>query len=203
MPANVIIIALPQLRLSGAPTNMKKNPGFTLIELLVAMAIIAILAAISLGSYQNTQRKARDAQRKADLKHLSNALEAYFNDKGHYPLDDAAGNLVGCGELGEAGCTWGGEFSKGTAPTKTIYMVKLPQDPTRYRYFYDASDDGISYQIYARLENSKDPVLAKGEGGTVLFYSNTSCSATGEKCNYGISSTNVPVESTEHQLGSE
>ena len=58
---------------------MKKH-GFTLIELLVTMSIIAVLAAIGLSSYAFSQKRARDARRKADLESVRSALEIYRAD---------------------------------------------------------------------------------------------------------------------------
>jgi len=178
---------------------MKK--GFTLIELLVAMAIIGILSSIALGNFQTTQLKARDARRKADLKHITNALEAYHNDKNQYPLDDGNGILKGCGEDAEQDCAWDGEFSNST--TTTIYMIKLPSDPKVYSYYYDASATGSSYQLYARLENTLDQAVPKDADDNPQVYTNTTCStADPTGCNYGISSTNIRPE-TNHALADE
>lgn len=58
---------------------MKKR-GFTLIELLVTMAIISVLAAIGLTSYAFSQKRARDARRRADLESVRSALEIYRAD---------------------------------------------------------------------------------------------------------------------------
>lgn len=41
--------------------------GFTLIELMVVVAVVAILAAVAYPSYQDSIRKSRRAQAKADL----------------------------------------------------------------------------------------------------------------------------------------
>lgn len=67
---------------------MKK--GFTLLELLVVIAIIAILASVGLGSYTRSQRKARDARRRSDLKQIQNALEQYYSINGSYPNSEDA-----------------------------------------------------------------------------------------------------------------
>ncbi|MCC2630990.1 MAG: hypothetical protein K0S38_799 [Candidatus Paceibacter sp.] len=59
--------------------------GFTLIELLVIIAIIGLLGSIIFASLKTAAGKARDANRKAQMKSLQNALEAYYNDYGKYP----------------------------------------------------------------------------------------------------------------------
>ena len=56
------------------PTS-KKTTGFTLIELLIVIAIIAILATISMALFANVQSKARDAKRRADVAEVTKALD--------------------------------------------------------------------------------------------------------------------------------
>lgn len=51
--------------------------GFTLVELMVVVAIVAILAGIALPSYQDSVRKSRRGQAKADLAELAQGLERF------------------------------------------------------------------------------------------------------------------------------
>lgn len=64
---------------------MKLEHGFTLIELLITLSIIAILMMISIASYDNLTKNARDGQRKSDLKTIQSALEQYYRDHTSYP----------------------------------------------------------------------------------------------------------------------
>ncbi|HBC45064.1 MAG: PilE-like protein [Candidatus Collierbacteria bacterium GW2011_GWB1_45_35] len=64
--------------------------GFTLIELLVAMGIMAVLTGMALFNFNQSRVRARDVQRKNDLKQLQTALEVYKNDNNFYPSDPAA-----------------------------------------------------------------------------------------------------------------
>src|SRR6476660_8938524 len=59
--------------------------GFTLTELLVVIAIIAILSTFSISNFLTVRSRARDAQRKVDLKQLQSSLELYRSDQGAYP----------------------------------------------------------------------------------------------------------------------
>ena len=51
--------------------------GFTLIELMVVVAIVAILVGIALPSYQDSVRKGRRGQAKADLVELAQRVERW------------------------------------------------------------------------------------------------------------------------------
>ena len=167
---------------------MRKNNGFTLIEITVVMAIIAVLAALSIGSYRTSQVKARDAQRKNDLKQISNSLEVYFNDKGQYPLHSVNNEINGC--VSEATCDWSDDWQDENG---TTYMVELPADPKDYlNYYYES--DGTSFQIYARLEDDLDnEVPTVGVDEDPANYGISCGTGVEYDCNYGVSSTNITV----------
>ena len=158
------------------------------MELMVVMAIIGVLTIIGLGSFQGSQQKARDAQRKSDLKQMTTALETYYNDAGEYPLSNSSGEIVGCGTISSpTACSWGESFATNT----TTYMVELPEAPASQQYDYIS--DGDSYAIFARLENGRDPDIPEDTDGIDQVYDGTDC-GTGV-CNYGISSPNIrPTE---------
>lgn len=115
--------------------------GFTLVELLVVMSIIGILASLAVGSFRTAQMRGRDAQRKSDLKQVSNALELYYADYGEYP---AVNQIV-----------WGNEFSDSKG---TVYFKVLPSDPSNSRsYTYTlVAGSNQKYQLFATLENPED-----------------------------------------------
>jgi general secretion pathway protein G len=169
--------------------------GFTLIEILVVMVILGILAAISTTTFLASQQKGRDTRRKNDLKQISSSLEAYYNDHREYPDSSSTGEIMGCN--GGLACNWGDVFKD---DKETIYMVKLPEDPRGNDYYYERNSDGKSYQIYARLENTKDAAVNKDTSDNPQVYSGTTCGET--TCNYGISSSNTTPEAG-HALETE
>mgnify|MGYP000055861877 FL=1 len=63
---------------------MKHRVGFTLIELMVAVAIIAILSAIALPSYNEYVIRGRLTEATAALADLRVKLEQYYQDNRHY-----------------------------------------------------------------------------------------------------------------------
>lgn len=159
------------------------KPGFTLIELLVVMAIIGIISVLGVGSFISSQQKSRDSRRKSDLKQISLALEAYYNDAGEYPASSPSFTILGCN--GGAECSWGDEFVDANG---TSYMISLPADPvSNYAYHYESN--GTSYQLYARLENNQDPQVPKDVNDDPQVYSNVLCGTV--DCNYGTASSNT------------
>lgn len=171
---------------------MPLKKGFTLVELLVVITILGILSSIGLNSFTSSQKKARDAQRKTNLKQIADALETYYNDKGEYPADDDAGSINGCGEDAEETCVWGASSFQNTT-TGTVYMIQLPQDSTLgLSYYYESfTNAGVNnqYQLYARLENTQDISISKDASDNPLVYDNLDCGT--KPCNYGISSSNL------------
>lgn len=176
---------------SGSPSSRKQflQFGFTLMELIISMAILAIVTGSILGTYTNSQKKARDARRKSDLKQLQNALEAFANDhRGLYPSADS-GKVSACPAPADRGlsgtsCVWGtGSFLMTSGAT---YMQQMVTDPrTTVNYYYQVSTDNTKYQIYACLENSEDSSYNE--------YTDITCTGctSNNHCNYGVASSNT------------
>lgn len=119
---------------------MNKKGGFTLIELLVVISIIGVLSGMAAFNFQQARERARDVQRKSDLKQLQNALELYKDDQlaAHYP------DTV--------------EFEDLTPD----FIKKIPTDPKEQKldgswvdYSY-VRNDVLEYDLVACLENEGD-----------------------------------------------
>ena len=150
-------------RLPVLPTHLfKQKKGFTLIEILVVIAIIAILSTVGISVYTQTQRLARDAKRKSDLKQIENALVLYYQDFKTYPSSIAPA------------CANSWCLSNRSAPwiqgLPTAYIDALPVDPTPnggnpweasgYEYGYASTagcPQGAYYILVTQLENKDDP----------------------------------------------
>ncbi len=118
---------------------MKK--AFTLIELLVVIAIIGSLSALLLPNYMGARERARDAQRKNDLKQIQKALEMYKQDQNPVAYPTA---------LPSVGSSW--------INGSTIYMNRFPGDPNRSpnNYYYSYDNSNLTYILCACLENKAD-----------------------------------------------
>lgn len=117
-------------------TLRNQNGGFTIVELLVVIVVIAILVALTLPNLFGLQRRARDDDRKNDLKNVQQALETYYNDNTVYP--SALAGLV------------------------PDYIAEIPTDPQGATYTYESAPTGCttacsSYALKANLENDNDP----------------------------------------------
>ena len=73
----------------------KKARGFTLIEVMIAVAIVGILAAIALPSFQAHLRKGRRADTQAFMMDLANRQQQYLLDARSYALDAAFVTTLG------------------------------------------------------------------------------------------------------------
>ena len=73
---------------------MKKARGFTLMEIMIVMAIIGILIAIALPSYQNQLRKGRRADAQAYIMDLANLQQQYLLDARNYLVGPGAANTL-------------------------------------------------------------------------------------------------------------
>ena len=127
---------------------MKNNyqKSFTLIELLVVIAIIGGLSSILLPNFMGARERARDTQRKSDLKQIQKALEMYKQDQSQplYPTPSGTAIDIPCGNT----------FQGGT----NIYLNKMPCDPLAPTpYFFEIdSTDNQKYTLCACLENKAD-----------------------------------------------
>ncbi len=164
----------------------ENNRGFTLIELLVVIAIIGMIAVLGIGNFQTSLKRARDAQRKADLQQIRSALEMYRADNGVYPT--TGGSWWGdCGDLGGShGVTGPTAYVPNLAPT---YIEKLPKDPRSGQNYYNGgsyyncgswracylySSNGADYKLLAHCS----PEAPGAYSTTDPFYDNR-CSPVG------------------------
>lgn len=121
--------------------KIKLSTGFTLIELLVVMAIISILAGMSIFAMQGARESARDAARRGELETIATALEFYKADCHTYPP-----SLPNAGDKWEPTCL--GETR--------LYLERMPGDPVGGNYAYNVLSPN-RYTLCSTLEDPPDP----------------------------------------------
>ena len=132
----------------------KPKSGFTILEVVVVVIVIAFFAALIIPGLISGPSRARDAQRKSDLRVIKTSLENYYNEKGNYPASLA-------------------ELEKGATP----FIKQLPKDPkTHNDYTYIIyGNPPNSFVLQATLENKNDPDLKNpGNNSSTGLYQVTS-----------------------------
>lgn len=132
---------------SLAPSTKKVSGGFTLIELIMVMGVVSVIIGFFVATYPASQKRARDTQRKSDLKQYQTALESYANkNNGIYPVEtssiQADSNNFCVTDLG---------FSSGDCPPDPKDSV-INCSGTICRYFYQSNGTGTEYVLFATLE---------------------------------------------------
>ncbi len=105
--------------------------SFTLIELIVVISIIALLGALGITTYSNTQIDARNTRRKSDLKTIETALNSYYSINNRYPTTGLLwfGTCTSYGSHSDSDSdpNPNGPYIPGLAPE---FIPRLPRDPT-------------------------------------------------------------------------
>src|SRR4051812_9863907 len=125
--------------------RIRKDSGFTLLELLIVIVIIGILALLIIPNITSAPKKARDVQRKTDLKAVQKALEEYFVSNNVYPSSSGA---LGTGTVLN-------ELTSGTPPI----LKSVPTDPKNaapFTYTYTPANSNSTYTLHSCLENGAD-----------------------------------------------
>ena len=66
-------------------TSRNAYGGYSLVELMIVVAIIGILVALAVPSFQQSAVKAREAALKQNLQTIRTVLDQHYADKGVYP----------------------------------------------------------------------------------------------------------------------
>jgi type IV pilus assembly protein PilE len=118
----------------------QKQRGLTLIELMIVVAVIAILAAIAIPAYDDSVRKARRGQAKADLVALAQHLERCFTVNNTY--------LAACSGVGAnidlTGSTWSRSPRPAALPSAQpfFYTISAQAGATATAYTLQAVPQG-------------------------------------------------------------
>ena len=167
-------------------------------ELKAILIIFAFLIVISTPNFIVSLRRARDAQRKADIGGIQDALYRYQADFGTFPLS-INGKIAACEpvtykEVGGiktpvfSACDFGKSFLADLSDSSyPPYMKPIPNDPVKnkgYSYYYFSN--GSKFQIYGSLEGKSED-----EYDESIIKRGIACGS--KICNFGKSSGRTPL----------
>jgi general secretion pathway protein G len=78
---------LSSRRMKREPT-INRQRGFTIIELLIVVAIIGIIAVLAIPNLITAIQRSRQSRSVADIRMISEGIEAYQTDHSSYPVVD-------------------------------------------------------------------------------------------------------------------
>lgn len=139
-----------------------RKTGFTLIELLVVVAIIGLLATLSILALNSARSKARDAKRIADVYQISQAMMMYYDVNGKFPTS----TVPTCLGFNDAESCWGDSALLGNANFNNAlkpYINTVPKDPSNRQrtrgngYIYIPKNQSVAYHCSAT--NSSGPLI--------------------------------------------
>lgn len=171
------------------------SSGMSKSEVLMVSTILGFIFLLGFFNLQISERRARDVQRKNDLKHVAAALNSYLYDFGAYPAS-VDGRIFACGTPEHVRvCVWAADgITDLSDPDYPPYINPLPQDPLAstkdYTYIYLSNTR--NFQLFASLENSSEAEYNKD-----VFKRGIKCGSS--TCNFGISSIGSPKTPLEVQ----
>lgn len=113
-----------------------RREGFTLVELTIVVAILGILAAIVLPTFQGHAAEAKVSSAKSDLRAMRTQIELYKMQHNGTPPGTASGSVVDVTVLEQqfiGTSTADGAASSSKAPADPYvcgpYLMKIPANP--------------------------------------------------------------------------
>lgn len=167
--------------------------GFKKTEIGFLVIFIFVVALVTKLNLIDSYRKSRDVTRKNDLGDIMNRLDKFKERLGFYPASTDDGKILGCeGFVFEdkewvfKPCNWGEN------PVNSPYFDRLPTDPrAQDGYTYRYISDGVNYQVFVRIEGSREDEYDEQIVARNLMCGTVICSA---------GRTNLSLESLHHEL---
>lgn len=116
--------------------------GFTIIELLIVVAIIGLMASLTLVYLSGIRARSRDTRRVTDIYSVAIALHLYNDIFSEYPV--YTGNITGSDDMSIA--------LMGKNILKSIVIDPLNINVAGVDYVYNYSSDGETFTLQYCLE---------------------------------------------------
>jgi general secretion pathway protein G len=116
----------PAIRHAPPVPDRRVPPAFTLIELLVVVAVIGILAALTLAAMSGVQEKSTRDRVRTEIAAISNALERYRNIHDSYPPTGAANLYTNIAAFFETHSSQTNELGRLVDPYGNPYQYTAP-----------------------------------------------------------------------------
>jgi prepilin-type N-terminal cleavage/methylation domain-containing protein len=146
--------------------QLKKQGGFTLLEVLLVVAVIAILAGIVIIAINPGKQLAdsRDAQRRADVTTILNALYQYsLDNNGTLPSGITSSATEICNSTG-APCTTPAAVDLGVLTAGEEYITDIPEDPQCADV---CASNGVGYTVQTTAGGRITVAAPDAENGTI------------------------------------
>lgn len=166
---------------------MQTSRGFTVVEIAITLAVMAILVVLGLSSYSQSQKNARDTERRGDAENISAALERLYASgatnsatgitypPGRYPSIDEAQQATFLSHTLPGLDAASRSYSFNTSPTGNLFRT----------------DSGASVSENAESQTAKDRIALETNDTSITYQpmrfntsTNTwvSCKTSAEEC---------------------
>lgn len=166
--------------------KQKQQTGFTIVELLIVVVVIAILASITIVSFNGIQQRARNAQTISAVADYIKIYSSYAVENNQYP---GSGNYC-LGAEYAGGLCWDNRtyVENNTAKIALLKYVSNLPNPSATRVYRNATDGyraGILFVNDNSLRYQLEGVDTQcGISGATRWI--TAGESTGPECNVGI-----------------